>query len=328
MASSRIRLPLLSADGRAVRSSSAVVYSLVLATVAAVLCIAAVTTSPHGPVSLVQKSDKVAETAAAALKDTGLFWGDALTLSGHYDDDEQNYKTDPGDEEDAGLHAEADDALALCDEVAANQLARGETPMRCVHRVVSKHDTRFTNTPAGRNEWEQDHWKRSLDKIIDQFQPETEGIMEDGVITHVPVYDRSSFMGYKQIGRQQLLAMRPGARRTRSKAQARQQALFAAQGGGQNLWDVMPEIDVGGSPLWQQDPPYAAAPSFAPYPAPMPCSFQASQVSGGEWKGAYGAATVGAAPQFTGCGFGGASVTAGAAQQVWYPYPALSLIHI
>jgi hypothetical protein len=165
-----------------------------------------------------------AEQAVAALKDTHLFWGDALQL----DDDDGTKPPMKWRDYDHNLQEMADDALALCNEVqgqetGGEEAVEGEgqgTKRRCVHRVVSAYDTRFTHTPAGINEWAQPlrdkggndgpdgekhgalhNYALSLQKIIDQFKPITswhgQKIYDQGVILRIPTYDRSRYRGFR-----------------------------------------------------------------------------------------------------------------------------------
>eukprot|EP00960_Hanusia_phi_P063293 765440-Hanusia_phi.AAC.4 len=149
------------------------------------------------------------QQASQAQAQSHLFWGDALK-----DDDESGEWRDS----DEHLQSMANDALDLCDEVVAGgQQQEASRVKHCVHRVVPEELTRFWHTPAGLDDWTQptkakDEWgdevavgrehnyARSLQKIIDQFQPHTswEGkkIYEDGKMVYIPRYDRSAFQGY------------------------------------------------------------------------------------------------------------------------------------
>mmetsp|Transcript_6169 Transcript_6169/g.14238 ORF Transcript_6169/g.14238 Transcript_6169/m.14238 type:complete len:434 (-) Transcript_6169:101-1402(-) len=149
------------------------------------------------------------QQASQAQAQSHLFWGDALK-----DDDESGEWRDS----DEHLQSMANDALDLCDEVmAGGQQQEASRVKHCVHRVVPEELTRFWHTPAGLDDWTQptkakDEWgdevavgrehnyARSLQKIIDQFQPHTswEGkkIYEDGKMVYIPRYDRSAFQGY------------------------------------------------------------------------------------------------------------------------------------
>ena len=135
--------------------------------------------------------------------DDALFWGPASDSS--FDPEETGGEYDAGGDNDQGLQRAADDALKLCDEVMKEDNSILSEKMRqavqnpvshCVHRVIPEQYTKFTNTVAGRNEWDQSSRSIAMQKIIDAFQPHTDGIMENGQIIHVPQYDRSSFQGY------------------------------------------------------------------------------------------------------------------------------------
>ncbi len=135
--------------------------------------------------------------------DDALFWGPAS--DSNFDPEETGGEYDAGGDNDQGLQRAADDALSLCDEVMKEDPKLLSKRMKeavqnpvthCVHHVVPEQYTKYTNTIAGRNEWEQDSHAIAMQKIIDSFKPHTEGIMENGQIIHVPKYDRSSFQGY------------------------------------------------------------------------------------------------------------------------------------
>jgi hypothetical protein len=135
--------------------------------------------------------------------DNALFWGPAADFS--YDPEETGGEYDAGGDNDQGLQRAADDALALCEEVikedssVLSKRLKDAVPnpvKHCVHRVIPEEYTRFTNTIAGRNEWDRNTQSSAMNRIIDSFPPHTEGIMENGQIIHVPEYDRSSFQGY------------------------------------------------------------------------------------------------------------------------------------
>jgi len=91
----------------------------------------------------------------------------------------------------------------------------------CAHRVVSAHDTRFTHTPAGRNDWTQPLQAKDEDgeaygpehnsagtlmKVIKQFKPRTEWhgnkLYENGVMVRIPTYDRSKYRGFRGASRE------------------------------------------------------------------------------------------------------------------------------
>ena len=173
--------------------------------------------------AVVARAKSKAQRAAAALKDTHLFWGAAVAL----DDDDGPQHLQQWRDSDAGLQAVADDALRLCDEVRGQE-ARGEEAVQgqgpravkgrqrhCVHRVVPRRDTRFTHAPAGQNDWTQPlrntatdgeplgpehNAARSLQKVIDAFKPHTKWhgktIFDRGVMVHIPTYDRTAFRGF------------------------------------------------------------------------------------------------------------------------------------
>ena len=173
--------------------------------------------------AVVARAKSKAQRAAAALKDTHLFWGAAVAL----DDDDGPQHLQQWRDSDAGLQAVADDALRLCDEVRGQE-ARGEEAVQgqgpravkgrqrhCVHRVVPRRDTRFTHAPAGQNDWTQPlrntatdgeplgpehNAARSLQKVIDAFKPHTtwhgKTIFDRGVMVHIPTYDRTAFRGF------------------------------------------------------------------------------------------------------------------------------------
>ena len=173
--------------------------------------------------AVVARAKSKAQRAAAALKDTHLFWGAAVAL----DDDDGPQHLQQWRDSDAGLQAVADDALRLCDEVRGQE-ARGEEAVQgqgpravkgrqrhCVHRVVPRRDTRFTHAPAGQNDWTQPlrntatdgeplgpehNAARSLQKVIDAFKPHTKWhgktIFDRGMMVHIPAYDRTAFRGF------------------------------------------------------------------------------------------------------------------------------------
>ena len=135
--------------------------------------------------------------------DENLFWGPASDSS--WDPEESGGEYDAGGDNDQGLQHAADDALKLCDEVIKEDQSVLSERMKqavpnpvthCVHRVIPEEYTKFTNTIAGRNNWERNTRSISMQKVIDSFKPHTEGIMEGGQIIHVPHYDRSAFQGY------------------------------------------------------------------------------------------------------------------------------------
>ena len=160
-----------------------------------------------------------AQRALAALKDTHLFWGPALQL-----DDDAGGEPAAWRDADHNLQEMANDALDLCDEVKDQEVSGEEAvegqgkgqKRRCVHRVVSARDTRFTHTPAGLNDWTQPLQAKDLDgeayggehnhaitlmKVVNQFKPRTEWhgetLYKDGVMVRIPTYDRSKYRGFR-----------------------------------------------------------------------------------------------------------------------------------
>ena len=176
----------------------------------------------HGPADMRMTP---AERALAALKDTHLFWGPALQL----DSDDGTGKPQAWRDSDYNLQAVADDALAFCDELR-DQEEGGEEAVagqgqgrkrRCVHRVVSPRDTRFTHTPAGINDWTQPLQNEDMDgegvgpehnsavtlmRVVDAFKPRTSWhghqIYTDGVIVGIPTYDRAKYRGFRGASRE------------------------------------------------------------------------------------------------------------------------------
>jgi hypothetical protein len=183
---------MLGAERGLLRPRRAHRAALASAAIAAVLAlVASVLLVVHGGFVLLSGGE-----CCAVLHDPGtrLFWGDAKQAL--IPDDEQDAvdrDTDVGVGEDFGLHAEAEKALALCDEL----LADGER-RRCVHKAF--HDTQYTGTYAGQNNWEQNSMAISLQKVIDQFKPDMDHLMQDGKLTKVPVYDRSAFRRHHSTG--------------------------------------------------------------------------------------------------------------------------------
>jgi hypothetical protein len=203
---------------------------------AALLCVGP--RLPHGPAVLAQTGGASAampahepagmtpaERALAALKDTHLFWGPALEL----DDDDGTGKPQAWRDSDHNLQAMAQDALDFCDELR-DQESRGEEAVegqgqgrkrRCVHRVVSPHDTRFTHTPEGLNDWTQPLQNSDMDgegvgpeyshavtlmKVINQFKPRTSlhghTIYKDGIMVRIPTYDTTRSRGFRGASRE------------------------------------------------------------------------------------------------------------------------------
>jgi len=212
----------------------------------------AVDLQENGPVNLQDTNRHTAmsptERTIAALKDTHLFWGPALKL----DDDDGARAPQAWRDNDHNLQAMASDALDFCDEVK-DQETRGEEAVegqgqgrrrRCVHRVVSAHDTRFTHTPAGINDWTQPMQAKGIDgeaygpehntaitlqKVIDQFKPHTswhgQKIFDNGVMVRIPTYDRSKYRGFRGASKEANL-------------------LFATSAGNRHLGDYTMDSDI------------------------------------------------------------------------------------
>mmetsp|Transcript_320 Transcript_320/g.648 ORF Transcript_320/g.648 Transcript_320/m.648 type:complete len:168 (-) Transcript_320:453-956(-) len=133
------------------------------------------------------------------LKDigAGLFWG--LGSDPLFDPEETGGEYDAGGDSDDGLQRMADDALKLCDEVMKEPdtwpdkvKAAVPNPVRhCVHRVIPSEYTKYTNTIAGRNDWDSKPRSVVLQTMVHALRPTTDGIMENGKIVSVPTYDRS-----------------------------------------------------------------------------------------------------------------------------------------